>query len=787
MKHLDSNQKSTMEQEAFSEELMELRRQNAELEARVAQLSQIEQTLNAILKGTAGQTGEDFFASLVQYLAETLGASYALVGELIGPRKDAVQTIAFWHKDRLANNFVYRLANTPCAKVVGQQVRHYPTNVAQLFPENALLQEKEITCYIGAPIFDSAGESLGILAVMDNQEIKQGVDFVPIVNLFAARAGAEIARKRSLETLSNSEQRYRNLVEQSNEAIFLAHKNRFVFVNQRFCEMFGLSREEILAGKFHLTDLAAPESIPLFRERSQQWASGQPVPEQFEFTARTAQGEVLPLAVSVSYLPYGEGTAVQGILWDLAQRKQAEAEERSQRELAIALAQQNAQLLAAANQRTQELDLLNRVISAAASGLSELEITQVVCQEIAGHLAIDHVSLMEVDDTLTAGFVAAQHIAPTYPSLIGRVLQLSPKNSLIQEILTRRSPIVIEEVAQYPVDAKTKELAGMYSLITVLLVPIFLRGSLLGIMSVGSTTHHVFSADEIRLLHTISEELGRILETARLYDQLRRHAAELEERVAERTSELAEANAQLQELDQLKSQFVSDVSHELRTPVTNLKLYLDLLEHKGESLLPKYLPILHKQADRLGQLIADILDISRLDMRRNQPPAFSAVDLNSVTQDVINAHQLRIAASGLQLTFTPCPALPPILGVYNQLAQVVTNLLTNAIHYTPAGFINIRLSLQSGGKWVCLAVEDSGIGIAEDDMVYLFNRFYRGQHARQSNIPGTGLGLAIVQDIVQLHGGHIEVFSRPGEGSTFTAYLPVEPVGSADATSPGQD
>lgn len=773
-----------MEQDDLTHELHALRRQNTELEARIAQLNRVEQTLNAILKGTAAQTGEDSFASLVQYLAEALQVNYAFVGELVGPGKEYVQTVAFWHVDKLAENFIYHLTDTPCSSVVGHEVRHYATNVAQQFPKDPLLQEKQITCYIGAPVMDSSGESLGILVVMDDKEIESGVDFIPIINIFAARAGMELARKHSLDTLSNSEERYRNLVEQSNEAIFLAYKNRFEFVNERFCQMFGLSREEILAGKLSLTDIAAPESIPLFRERQQRWAKGQSVPAQFEFSAQTADGRVLPVAVSVSYLPYREGTAVQGILWNLAQRKQAEAEERSQRVLAIALAEQNAQLLAAATQRTQELDLLNRVISAAASGLSELEITQVVCQEIAAHLAVDHVSLMEVDDTTTTGFVAAQHIAPTCPSLIGQILQLSPNSSLIQDILTKRRPIVIEEVNSYPMDSKTRALADMYFLITVLLVPIFLRGRLLGIMSVGSMVQRIFSADEIRLLHTISEELGRILETARLYDQLRHHAAELEDRVAERTSELAEANAQLQELDQLKSQFVSDVSHELRTPVTNLKLYLDLLGRKGATLLPKYLPILHKQAERLGQLIEDILDISRLDMWRKQPPAFTLVDLNKITQDIIHAHQLRIDASGLRLTFTPCPEIPPIPAVYNQLAQVVTNLLVNAIHYTPEGFINLRLSLSANGKWVRLTVEDSGIGISENDMAYLFNRFYRGQHTRQSNIPGTGLGLAIVQDIVQLHGGHIEVFSKLGEGSTFTVYLPIQPMDAVEAISP---
>lgn len=941
-----------MEQDTPAQEIVALRQQNSLLEEKIAQLSRVEQTLNTILRGTAAQTGEDYFASLVQYLGETLQATITFIGELIGPNKDQVRTLAVWRNNGLDQNFTYTLDGTPCATVVGHGVRYYQANVAELFPEDSILRDYQIECYAGAPLLDAAQKPSGILAVMDTNPFEIGVDFVPILSIFAARAGAELARKHSLETLSKSETRYRNLVEQSNEAIFLAYKNRFEFVNDRFCQIFGLSRADILAGKLSLTAIVSPESIPFFRKRQQAWASGESVPEQFEFSAQTADGRILPVAVSVSYVAYGEGTAVQGILWDLAQRKQIEADERAQRRLAEALAQQNAHLLEAANQRadalrttgeilrvlnsasdirdalpdlvttlqaatncqhitlaqfdedqnhvylfnistpphdlenslrlhtseiaathsiisgqpclvsdiskeaqfhpvqlfpeggvrsyialplqvdkittgiltlgwttphgyndtqlpfleqisdaialgiersrlfaqsqtrTQELNMLNRVISAAASGLSELEITQVVCREIAGYLSVDHVSLMEVDSTFTSGLVTAQYIAPNFPSLIGQRLALSPKNPLMKKIITGGKTIRMESVAQYPLDAETRSLADAYHLVSALLVPILLRGDLLGIMSVGSTTSRLFSEEEIRLAHTISEELGRILETARLYDQLRFHAAELEERVAERTSELAEANAQLKELDELKSQFVSDVSHELRTPVTNLKLYLDLLQHRGETLLPKYLPVLQKQADRLGQLIEDILDISRLDMRRNQPLAFAPVDLNSVAQDVINAHQLRIEASGLKVNLMPCAGLPPAFAVYNQLAQVVTNLLANAIHYTPTGQINVRLSAAGNGKWVCLAVEDTGIGIHQDDIAYLFNRFYRGRQARQSNIPGTGLGLAIVQDIVQLHRGYIEVVSEEGRGSTFTVYLPTPPPESREAISP---
>jgi signal transduction histidine kinase len=107
----------------------------------------------------------------------------------------------------------------------------------------------------------------------------------------------------------------------------------------------------------------------------------------------------------------------------------------------------------------------------------------------------------------------------------------------------------------------------------------------------------------------------------------------------------------------------------------------------------------------------------------------------------------------------------------NQLAQVVTNLIANALSYTAAGYV--RVSTLAENTEVCLSVADSGSGIAPDDLPHVFERFYRGQHVLKNDVPGTGLGLAIVKEIVDLHEGHIEVDSQPGHGTTFRVWLPI--------------
>jgi signal transduction histidine kinase len=150
---------------------------------------------------------------------------------------------------------------------------------------------------------------------------------------------------------------------------------------------------------------------------------------------------------------------------------------------------------------------------------------------------------------------------------------------------------------------------------------------------------------------------------------------------------------------------------------------------------------------------------------------FAEVDLNSLIDAIMAAHQPSADAIGLQLIFKPDLDLPPVRGERNQLAQAITNLVANAIHYTPEG--EVRISSHFDGPRACIQVSDTGIGIDPEDLPHIFERFYRDKHTSQSDIPGSGLGLAIVKEIVALHGGKIDVDSRAGEGSTFSVYLPI--------------
>ncbi|NWG18020.1 MAG: HAMP domain-containing histidine kinase [Chloroflexi bacterium] len=254
-------------------------------------------------------------------------------------------------------------------------------------------------------------------------------------------------------------------------------------------------------------------------------------------------------------------------------------------------------------------------------------------------------------------------------------------------------------------------------------------------------------------------------------DELETLKADLEQRVARRTAELEAANIQLRELDVMKSALIENLSHDLRGPISSLSLRLELMERVGPERQGEYLAGLQEQVSLLRELVEDVMDMSRLQDSRGRLE-FSPVDLNAVTQEVVNIYRPIAQASGLEMEFQSQADVPPVLGRRNHLARMLSNLLANAVKYTHSGQVRVRVVFDAARQRVLVLVKDSGIGIEPAEAGQLFDRFYRGAKAREMGIPGTGLGLSIVKEIVDLHQGEIMVDSQPGQGSVFRVWLP---------------
>ncbi|HEY42698.1 MAG TPA: GAF domain-containing protein [Anaerolineae bacterium] len=234
----------------------------------------------------------------------------------------------------------------------------------------------------------------------------------------------------------------------------------------------------------------------------------------------------------------------------------------------------------------------------------------------------------------------------------------------------------------------------------------------------------------------------------------------------------------LKELDRIKSQFVSDVSHELRTPLTNIRLYLDLLGRSTEdpARVTRYLMTLSRESERLANLIDDLLSLSRLDAEAI-PFQPTPVDINELLAGLVEDRHTLASKRGLDLTLEADSSLPPITGDERLITQVFTNLLTNAMNYTPdGGQIILRTGKKASaeGEWVVAEVVDTGLGIPPEEITMIFRRFFRGHASQVTAAAGTGLGLAICKEIIDRHNGRITVESDgvPGHGSRLLVWLP---------------
>lgn len=337
-------------------------------------------------------------------------------------------------------------------------------------------------------------------------------------------------------------------------------------------------------------------------------------------------------------------------------------------------------------------------------------------------------------------------------------------------IIENQEPLIIPDVHFYDGWLKEKGISQTRAWVGV---PIFVEEKISVVIALSRQQPNYYRESHVDTLRAFASQVGLALENARLYEELQAYTTKLEDRVQARTRALAVANERLKELDRLKTKFISDVSHELRTPITNVTMYLDLLERGRVEKREHYMDILKQETLRLSQLIENIFDESQYTSHLRQAD-YDIVDVNDVIYRSIYFYQREAADAGLLLTYDLETDLPVILGEPHQLGQVFSNLLKNAINYTLEG--EIHVITKNEGDSVTILVEDSGVGITDEDLPHLFERFYRGQNASQSTIPGTGLGLGIVREIIELHGGSVTAANNASGGASFFITLPAHQV-----------
>lgn len=309
-----------------------------------------------------------------------------------------------------------------------------------------------------------------------------------------------------------------------------------------------------------------------------------------------------------------------------------------------------------------------------------------------------------------------------------------------------------------PLEEALEQLAAL-DLSSALAVPLGAGAECLGflVLTRDAASPH-WSAAEADSALQIGHDLGAALMTAQALERERTLVREL------------------QQLDDYRSQLIATLSHELRTPLTVISGNLEMLGDLDlEEIARRYHQAMGRGTERMRKVVDDLLLLARVsDPRHPLEPV--RVDLRQVSADVVSLVESTARAKGLDLRVDLGPAELAVPGVLGELDQVVGNLVSNAVKYTPPGG-TVAVTAGRRGEVVVLEVSDDGLGISEEDQVGLFRAFFRTTNPDALREPGTGLGLAIVASILERHQGGVRVRSRLGEGTTFTVTLPAAPPG----------
>ncbi|MFZ1509066.1 MAG: histidine kinase N-terminal 7TM domain-containing protein [Anaerolineae bacterium] len=547
-------------------------------------------------------------------------------------------------------------------------------------------------------------------------------------------------RKRVEHLLSQSEQRYQTLVENVPIGVFrctLGQQGSLLMANRAFLAMCGLDEAEIERAAM-TSLLAAPAAWAQIADR----VAAQGRVEGAEAQLRRPDGSRIWISLTATPAIFGGDAGAAG---------------------APAGLDCTAQDISDSKQRTLEREAILAISESVRAAPTRAAMLPVILEQMMALVDAEGATLVLRDPVSTELVVEAA--GGRWEGAGGE--RALGSDSVTAAVMARQEPyLAAAGVHAWPLPG-----AVQATPLAVACMPLLVDADAIGALWAGRP--HAFGEGDVRILTAVANIAASAIQRTSLYEEVQRYAGELEQRVAARTAELQAANEGLKELDRLKTKFVSNVSHELRMPLANIKLYLNLLSREREEHWQRNLQVIARETHVLSQLIEDLLDLSRLDMGKT-PLALGPMNLNDLVEDLVEQRAGLLEERGLQLRAELDEALPLALGDRQMLMQVATNLMANAMNYTPSGgqvMMRTWVQRETEQIWVVLTVSDTGCGMSEEDQRRLFERFYRGEAARQTQAPGSGLGLAICQEIVERHGGRISVASAVGQGSTFSVRL----------------
>jgi len=434
-----------------------------------------------------------------------------------------------------------------------------------------------------------------------------------------------------------------------------------------------------------------------------------------------------------------------------------------------AMALENARLFEEARRRLDEMAVVSNVALVGAAGRPFDETVAHATEALSRLWPDATLGFLFLDETDGSLRPHSSYYGLTPEALAS--LRLSLGQGIAGRVMRERQPIRVGDVTVDP-----HYISHVPGIRSEMAAPLVAGERILGVVNVESPGLDAFSDDDLRLLTTLAGQLATVFEKARLDAALAKHTTLLEQRVQERTAELSAANVELARASQMKDEFLAAMTHELRTPLNAvLGMSGTLLEQTYGPLNEKQLKsmrTIEESGQRLLELINNVLDLSRL-MAGKVELQMEPVRAKEICQMSLQSIQRAAQEKKLGVSFKVDDAETTVQADGRRLRQVLVNLLSNAIKFTPeGGAIGLEVVKDAEKPVVHLAVWDTGIGIAPEDIGRLFQPFGQLDSKLSRRYGGTGLGLTLVEWLVRLHGGHVTVESEVGQGSRFTVSLP---------------
>jgi len=353
--------------------------------------------------------------------------------------------------------------------------------------------------------------------------------------------------------------------------------------------------------------------------------------------------------------------------------------------------------------------------------------------------------------------------------LFARVFKYLQSLNKEREIVVREEVKKANELLHNPILQLLIENLDKYEV--NLIVPLYVRDKIVGLLFLADKkSGDVYSQQDLRILEIISSQSAVAMQNAQLFEEQKHFAAHLKVEVDKATKELKIANIQLKKLDRAKSEFISIASHQLRTPLTVIKGYLSMIDQGDFGSIPQKITLpldrVYKSTLRIIGLVEDLLNISRIESGRMQYD-FVKTDLADLAHEVFDELEQHAKNKGLRIDYIkPDKKIPEIMLDRSKIREVIMNLIDNAIKYTPAGSVTVKL--EKLDNHVRFSVSDTGHGIEPDEMPLLFQKFSRAKGVQLVHTEGTGLGLYIAKQILHKHNAKIWAESQgSGKGSEF--------------------